>query len=153
MYSPFYFSLKQLLLQKCTNRKIHNTQNELEITANLSQSVETRSLENEKRNPIFLEAQLIRRIVPKPTRMARELKVGTKAIFRQPIRTLNFDCLITCACSCVHTSYCTVPKPGIPEYGFGHIKNGDFGAISVKEGSCAAPISKVERHISHISDL
>ena len=27
-------------------------------------------------------------------------------------------------------------------------KNGDFGAISVTERSCAAPISKVERHIS-----
>ena len=27
-------------------------------------------------------------------------------------------------------------------------KNGDFGAISVTEGSCAVPISKVERHIS-----
>ena len=28
-------------------------------------------------------------------------------------------------------------------------KNGDFGAISATERSCAAPISKVERHISH----
>jgi len=27
-------------------------------------------------------------------------------------------------------------------------KNGDFGAISAAERSCAAPISKVERHIS-----
>ena len=27
-------------------------------------------------------------------------------------------------------------------------KNGDFGAISVTDGSCATPISKVESHIS-----
>ena len=81
MYSPFYFSLKQLLLQKCTNRKIHNTQNELEITANLSQSVETRSLENEKRNPIFLEAQLIRRIAPKTDKNGKRAKSGYKGHF------------------------------------------------------------------------
>ena len=29
-------------------------------------------------------------------------------------------------------------------------KNGDFGGISVTERSCAAPISKVESHISDI---
>ena len=32
-------------------------------------------------------------------------------------------------------------------------KNGDFGAISVPERSCVAPISKVESHIWDISAL
>ena len=31
---------------------------------------------------------------------------------------------------------------------FTHNKNGDSGAISETEGSCAAPISKAERHMS-----
>ena len=50
----------------------------------------------------------------------------------------------------VHTipdSFCTGTKPHLKGLLFTH-KNSDFGAISVKERSCAALISKLESHIS-----
>ena len=43
------------------------------------------------------------------------------------------------------------PSPGRKPYRIGLLfthKNGDLGALSVTERSCAAPISKVESHIS-----